>query len=208
MSDTAAVPPSEGRDPSRTSESPAPHKGPAAQPNHNLTTRTMAGEEHQQPPSTQNGNDDPATIAASEELRQTTITDKPPTKEHRDTDSAESEPEGAAEDKVMHETEGTSTPPLLSDGPDEEMRERLSSPKKKRGRDQDDDGREARGAEEERGSSADGSVVNGSASRSKRLEPEKKRVRDGSEDRSSEVEATEVKKVWLPPTPHNFHILT
>lgn len=174
---------------SRLSESPKSPNNSDIQTNHNLTSRTMTTDEHEQPPTnSQNGNEDPATNAASEELKHTTITDKPSAERKDDAETTEPEVESTAEDKVMHETGPTSSSPALSDERDEEMRERLSSPKKKRGRDQDDDGRALREEDEERGSSADGDAVNGSRSkRLERLEPEKKRVRDGSEELSAEV---------------------
>lgn len=175
--------------PSRPSDSPQSTNNSDLHTNQNLTSRTMPADQHEQPPTTmQNENEDPATNAASEELKHTTITDKPSAERKDVAETTEPGIENFAEDKVMHETEASSTSPAPSDGHDEEMRERLSSPKKKRGRDQDDDGRTLREEDEERASSADGDVVNGSRSkRLERLEPEKKRVRDGSEELSAEV---------------------
>jgi hypothetical protein len=62
------------------------------------------------------------------------------------------------------------------------MKERVSSPKKKRGREQDDEARdlEAAGSIEEAGSSPNGNAVNGG--RTTRMAPEKKRHRDASVD--------------------------
>jgi hypothetical protein len=72
------------------------------------------------------------------------------------------------------------------------MIERLSSPKKKRGRDQDEEARDLEDNNpDEPGSSADGSIVNGS--RTTRLGPEKKRPRDTSEDPSKTAEIPEAK---------------
>lgn len=60
------------------------------------------------------------------------------------------------------------------------MIEKLSSPKKKRGRDTYDESKDIEGDNVDEGSSADGSAVNGS--RLEREGPEKKRHRDTSED--------------------------
>jgi hypothetical protein len=141
---------------------------------------TMEKDEHH---GTNTHKEDPATVAASEELRHTSISD-------RGKDSAKERSTGAesvvAKDKDMIERPKETTPEREpSDTQDEEMRERLSSPKKKRGRDHDEDTTELdKDNVEEPGSSADGSVVNGG--RASRLGPEKKRPRDGSEDRPAE----------------------
>ena len=93
----------------------------------------------------------------------------------------------------MDENAKSSTPEPVepTDAQDEEMRERLSSPKKKRGRDQDqvdDNG-------EDPTSSADGSV---NGNRTTRSEPEKKRrPRDTSEDFTKTADMVEDAKVRL-----------
>ncbi|TVY49471.1 Nucleoporin [Lachnellula occidentalis] len=138
--------------------------------------------------------DDPATMAASEELKHTTISDKVlPT-------SLKDQPRhaGAGEDKTMKETVKEGTPEAdLTDAQDEEMRERITSPKKKRGRDQDEETRDLDDNNlDEPGSSADGSVINGS--RTTRSGPEKKRPRDTSEDYTNATEkAADVKASFL-----------
>ncbi len=159
--------------------------------NQDLPARTMAdGEQHELIPE-HIEKDDPATIAASEELKHTTISDKTmaiprvgPTAEQR----------GFVykKDKSISENPRSSTPESNpTNEQDEEMRERISSPKKKRGRDIDDEG--TRGTEDDNddpSSSADGSVSGGRTTRS---EPEKKRPRDTSEEgpRSAERKAAE-----------------
>ncbi|KAG4440166.1 hypothetical protein IFR05_004375 [Cadophora sp. M221] len=161
--------------------------------NHDLPARTMAlaeDELHDR----DHGNahkDDPATMAASEELKHTTISDNTATEPR----VQEPAVEPAGEDKVMEETPPNAGTPELdpTEGQDEEMRERLSSPKKKRGRDQDDDTKDL-GEDniDEPGSSADGSVVNGG--RTTRSEPEKKRPRDTSEELPKSAEKTKEAK--------------
>jgi hypothetical protein len=144
--------------------------------NHDLPARTMAEEDKKE--QTQLEKDDPATTAAREELKHTTISDRITKTRRVEPASTKAEPE--AEDKPMEER--AITPDAEpSEAQDEEMRERLSSPKKKRGRDQDDDTRELDGGNaDEQGSAADGSVLNGN--RTIRSGPEKKRPRDTSEE--------------------------
>ncbi|KAH9221386.1 hypothetical protein DL95DRAFT_442170 [Leptodontidium sp. 2 PMI_412] len=159
--------------------------------NHDLPARTMAMSDDERHDHGNAHKDDPATMAASEELKHTTISDNTATEPR----VQEPAVEPAGEDKVMEETPPKAGTPELdpAEGQDEEMRERLSSPKKKRGRDQDDDTKDL-GEDniDEPGSSADGSVVNGS--RTTRSEPEKKRPRDTSEELPKSAEkAKEVK---------------
>lgn len=116
--------------------------------------------------------DDAATMAASEELKHTSISDKLPLPT-----------ETQAEDKNMSGTDKETTPEAESiDAQDEEMRDRVSSPKKKRGRDQDDDTNQA---EDDSGRN-DGITSEGSlnGSRTMRSGPEKKRPRDTSQEPS------------------------
>ncbi|KAI9054913.1 hypothetical protein LZ554_002057 [Drepanopeziza brunnea f. sp. 'monogermtubi'] len=158
------------------------------EPNHDLPARTivMAGDKrHEQ---TSSHKEDPATMAASEELKHTTISDKAAAPRVHDPADVP-----AAEDKVMEENENVSTPELEAEAEvehaesqDEELRERLSSPKKKRGRDADEDAQDSGDDVDEPGSSADGSVANGN--RTTRSGPEKKRPRDTSEEPSKSVE--------------------
>jgi hypothetical protein len=159
--------------------------------NHDLPARTIREDQHEQP---QPPKDDPATVAASEELKHTSISDKVACETEADLGSADVE--AAGEDKDMK----ASTPDgNLTDAQDEEMRERLSSPKKKRGRDQDED-EDKKDSSDDRGddptSSADGSVVNGN--RTTRSEPEKKRrPRDTSQDLTNSVQKGDI-DVSLP----------
>jgi hypothetical protein len=164
---------SERGDESAVNHAPEPD---VMESNHDLPARTMAEEDKKE--HAQLEKDDPATTAAREELRHTTISDRITATDHIGIANTKAEPE--AEDKPMEER--ASTPDAEpSDAQDEEMREKLSSPKKKRGRDQDDDSRESEGGNaDEPGSAADGSVLNGN--RTIRSEPEKKRPRDTSED--------------------------
>lgn len=153
-----------------------------------LPARTMA--DAQSDHTTTPSKDDPATMAASEELKHTTISDKVLPTSPKD----QARHVVADEDKTMKETVKEGTPEAdLTDAQDEEMRERISSPKKKRGRDQDEETRELDDNNlDEPGSSADGSVINGS--RTTRLGPEKKRPRDTSEDYTNATEtAADVK---------------
>ena len=158
--------------------------------NHDLPARTMAMAEDERHEHGDAHKDDPATMAASEELKHTTISDNTATKSR----VQERAVEPAGEDKVMEETPKAGTPDLEpSEVQDEEMRERLSSPKKKRGRDQDEDEDTKNIGEDnvdEPGSSADASVVNGS--RTTRSEPEKKRPRDTSEELPKSAEKPKV----------------
>jgi len=124
-------------------------------------------------------NEDPATQAASENLKHASISEKEP---------PETSTLRAADSKAPEHLEEESGRPITpeqaepSDAQDEEMKERISSPKKKRGREQDDEARdlEAAGGVEEVGASPNGSAVNGG--RTTRLAPEKKRHRDASVD--------------------------
>ncbi|KAL2061938.1 hypothetical protein VTL71DRAFT_7316 [Oculimacula yallundae] len=147
--------------------------------NHDLPARTMAEDERHEHNHGNAHKDDPATMAASEELKHTTISDNTAA-----TNSRVQEPAGqpAGEDKVMGDTSKAETPEREpAEVQDEEMRERLSSPKKKRGRDQDEDTQDTgEDNADDQCSSVDGSVVNGS--RTTRSEPEKKRPRDTSEE--------------------------
>ncbi|EDN98444.1 hypothetical protein SS1G_13303 [Sclerotinia sclerotiorum 1980 UF-70] len=121
--------------------------------------------------------DDPATMAASEELKHTTISDKLPLP----TEGAEAETH--TEDKKMSGKNKDTTPEAEPiDAQDEEMRDRVSSPKKKRGRDQDDDPNQL----EDNSTRNNGSVSEGSlnGSRTMRSGPEKKRPRDTSQEPS------------------------
>ena len=143
--------------------------------NHDPIPQTM-GEDDQDSHDQHGNNDDAATIAAGEELKQTTISDK----EQTPLKAEEILPvEPGTEDKVMEEPAKATTPePPTTDEQDKVMHERISSPKKKRGRDIDDDARDIESPEKS-GSTAEG-ALNGS--RTIRSGPEKKRPRDTSEE--------------------------
>ena len=115
--------------------------------------------------------DDAATIAAGEELKQTTISDKEHVLEEKNTTTTA---EPITEDKVMKEPRKSVTPePIATEEKDELMRERISSPKKKRGRD-DDEAKDI-DSPEKPGETAEG--LNGN-----RTFREKKRPRDTTGD--------------------------
>jgi hypothetical protein len=127
-------------------------------------------------------NEDPATQAASENLKHASISEKEPPESLETSNTME------GDSTAPEQNEGETTRPITpeaaepSDAQDEEMKERISSPKKKRGREQDDEIRdpEAAGNVEEVGASPNGTAVNGR--RTTRLAPEKKRHRDASVD--------------------------
>ncbi|PBP17163.1 dead deah box DNA helicase [Diplocarpon rosae] len=154
------------------------HKADAIEPNHESPARTVILAENEQPEQSATHKEDPATMAASEELKHTTISDKATVP--RVLESA-MQPAGG-DHKAVAEM-ATASPSELepTDARYEEMKDRLSSPKKKRGRDQVEDAKELGDDNvDEAGSSADGSLVNGS--RTTRSGPEKKRHRDTSEE--------------------------
>ncbi|KAF7915405.1 hypothetical protein BELL_0296g00100 [Botrytis elliptica] len=125
--------------------------------------------------------DDAATMAASEELKHTSISDKLPLP--TETPSQIPQSETQTEDKDMSSTDKETTPEAESiDAQDEEMRDRVSSPKKKRGRDQDDDTNQAEDdSARNNGITSEGSL---NGSRTMRSGPEKKRPRDTSQEPS------------------------
>jgi hypothetical protein len=188
MSSTAAA---DAVPPENPDHLPVNQDSDVMESNHDLPARTMADEEREE--ETHNEKDDPATMAASEELKHTSISDKVAATARVEPLSTEAEAEPEGEDKQMGER--VSTPDAEpSDVQDEEMRERISSPKKKRGRDQDDDTRELEdGNPDEPGSSADGGGLNGN--RTIRSGPEKKRPRDTSEELSKSAEKAAEAKV-------------
>lgn len=191
MSPTAA---SEKVVPASSEQSKCVDRDP--EPSHDLPARTTTIPESERHEVSAMHKEDPATMAASEELKHTTISDK--TKAPRVRGSAD---EPAGEDKIAESTK-TRTPdkevgPL--DLQDEEMKERILSPKKKRGRDQDEDAKAPGDDVVEPGSSADGSVANGS--RTTRSEPEKKRPRDNLEElpKSAEKSTKVIVTYYSPP---------
>lgn len=177
-------------------EEVAIHEADVIESNHHLPARTMAqgGDRRDQKDVPA---EDAATTAASEELKHTTISDKvlPVSKSSEESTAVESEATG--EDKDMNETIKDITPEADSTGvQDEEMRERITSPKKKRGRDQDEDAKDLEESSAEAPGSADGSAPNGS-SRTMRDGPEKKRPRDTSEDYTNAAGEEEIKVAVL-----------
>ena len=143
-------------------------KSPATSPHHDLPGRTMTEEVHID-------RDDAATIAAGEELKQTTISDKTLPSEGENEHGAPAEI--PVEDKMMEEpTKGSTPEPPITDDQDDVMRDRITSPKKKRGRDFDEDAKDV----DSPGKPA--LSADGHASRTIRSGPEKKRPRDASVD--------------------------
>lgn len=203
MSSAAEADPISLRDSDQT-QPVNPHSDTMDSNHDDLPTHTMAESDNHNTTE----KDDAATMAASEELKHTTISDKVLIASTLEQRATRLEP--AREDKNMEETVGESTPePEPTDAQDEEMKEKLSSPKKKRGRDTYDESKELEGENvDETGSSADGSAVNGS--RTEREEPEKKRHRDTSEDPLKVAgKAGEVKVRFLSLLPtKSVHMLT
>ncbi|KFY37663.1 hypothetical protein V494_04675 [Pseudogymnoascus sp. VKM F-4513 (FW-928)] len=121
--------------------------------------------------------EDSATMKASEDLKHTRISDKEPAEGEASKDEAGvAKPlsdEGGQTSGFTKET--TPERSTRSGGEDDGMMEQISSPKKKRVREQDDETKESDKINKERVPS-NGSAT--SAGRSDRLEPEKKRHRD------------------------------
>lgn len=170
---------SEEATPSKASTGDQAQSGPRGtdviESNHDLPARTSIEEARSAP------KEDPATMAASEELKHTTISDRIMPSSQRESQAQSGQAEAATPDKEMGGAVEKRTPEIEATiMQDEEMKERLSSPKKKRGRDQDDDTKDLGDRLLTKpGSAAD--TINGS--RTTRLEPEKKRPRDASEDK-------------------------
>ena len=126
--------------------------------------------------------EDAATQAASENLKHTTISDKDPAEDTVVSGMAETDLPTEEKHDEGSMKQMTPEPKEPSDVLDEEMKERISSPKKKRGREQDDEARdlEAAGSSDEAGITSNGSAVNGG--RTTGSAPVKKRHRDTSVD--------------------------
>lgn len=152
--------------------------------NHDLPARSDVEDDIQHDTDT----DDAATMAASEELRHTTISDRVNLSAQREGAGVGSAPQEA--DKDMGEHVRSSTPE------NDELKERISSPKKKRGREFEDDVRDVGETQAgENGSATAGGVVN--TSRTSRSEPEKKRPRDTSEETNAAAREAAAAKVSL-----------
>ncbi|KAL3428376.1 hypothetical protein PVAG01_01885 [Phlyctema vagabunda] len=160
--------------------------------NSDLATNTMATEKDHE-------RDDPATTAAREELKHTSISDKNLPESAR-------QPEGTAtdasdQDKPMEGTEKVIAPGTkLTPAKQEDLRERLSSPKKKRGRDQDNDTEYSDDSKNEEGS-ADGATADGGR--------EKKRHRDTSEGPTKDTDPVlEAKEMPIMDAPDSNKTIT
>lgn len=161
----------------------ASHAAEDTAANHDLPARS--GAEDDAEPNTET--DDAATMAASEELKHTSISDRVNLSSQKDgTEAGRAPGEG---DKEMSEHNVRSSTPE-----NDELKDRLSSPKKKRGRDFEDDARDmGEGEAGENGTATAGGVA--SASRTSRSEPEKKRPRDTSEETKAAAKESDGSKV-------------
>jgi hypothetical protein len=171
------------------------HESEMLEANHNLPARTMADEDRAR----HDDKDDAATMATSKELEQTTISDRVDIASEKPTSSERHEDVDEEGDKKMPEPEPVKARTPEPSAPetvevDEDMRDRISSPKKKRGRDQDDDARDVETAEAGETTSSVEGVLNGS--RTTRSGPEKKRPRDTSNE-LTKAEKSETEKVCL-----------
>ena len=183
MSSTSAT--DLGSDPHPNQSNSVVDSAEGATANHDLPARTDVKDDIQE----QNTEtDDAATMAASEELRHTTLSDRVNLSAQGEGAEPGSAPLEA--DKDMGEHVRSSTPEH------DELKERLSSPKKKRGREFEDDVRDMGEADAgENGSATAGGVVN--TSRTSRSEPEKKRPRDTSEETKTAAREAATLKVSL-----------
>lgn len=149
------------------------------------------------------GKEDPETQAASEDLRKSTISDRQPAEGQNEAIEPTSQ---SVQDKDAHESKRVKTPERAAkDAADEEMKDRVLSPKKKRGRelDADDDVKEL----EAQSKLGDGEAGHGASStngsRSTRLGPEKKRYRDSSTEPPRNEERLHNPEVCFPWSLHD-----
>lgn len=148
--------------------------------------------------------EDSATMKASEDLKHTRISDKEPTEGEASSNEA-----GTAEplsSKGGHTsgftTETTPERSTRSGGEDDGIMEQITSPKKKRVRELDDETKESDKINKERVPS-NGSAT--SADRSDRLEPEKKRHRDTLEGGAEAAGVAASQQVRHSNTPTTVH---
>ncbi|KAI0175802.1 hypothetical protein GGR52DRAFT_330753 [Hypoxylon sp. FL1284] len=131
--------------------------------------------------------EDPDTAAARKELRQTAISEKPNLAPTMSTAEAHPAPNATATDKPS--SKGATPDRDSVSSQNDDLREQVSSPKKKRARDEED---------EPQGSSSDanrdvspiGSDAGTSLDRTDRSEPEKKRPRDVSSESKVKITAS------------------
>ena len=156
----------------------------SATTNHDMPARSAAEDEIQRPTDT----DDAATMAASEELRHTTISDRANSTAEQRGSEPDAAPLGGDEEMDKHARSNTPE--------HDKLKESLSSPKKKRGRDFEDDMRDMGEFDTcEKGSATVSGTVN--ISRTSRSEPEKKRPRDTSEETTTATKEAATAKVSL-----------
>lgn len=124
--------------------------------------------------------EDSATMKASEDLKHTRISDKEPTEGEAPKNDADiAKPLSGKDGHTSGFTkETTPEPSTRSGGEDDGMMEQISSPKKKRVREQDDETKESDGIDKVNKERVPSNGSATSAGRSDRLEPEKKRHRD------------------------------
>jgi hypothetical protein len=125
--------------------------------------------------------DDNETQATRENLSHTTISDKEP----EDAKVSGTEQPAAVSEAKAEQAQDTRTTPEPNESTqarDEDMKDHLASPRKKRGREYDDDARDgdAAGTAEEAGITSNGSATNGGQTPGS--EPVKKRHRDASSE--------------------------
>ncbi|KAL2267488.1 hypothetical protein VTJ83DRAFT_4765 [Remersonia thermophila] len=125
--------------------------------------------------------EDAETTAARRELKQTSISEKTASgavRRPQDDDKSGSDDDAPKRKKVAR---GLTPPTALNAGRDEDLKEQVSSPKKKRAHDELDETKDAADAPAEGSAdkaAGDGAAPAGSQSRTDRSEPEKKRPRD------------------------------
>lgn len=151
--------------------------------------------------------EDAATQSASDDLKRTTIStnsDGDPTEDMELTTSATGTEKPTAEKINLSPLKASTPEPAEpSDAQDAEMKEQISSPKKKRSREQDDESRDLEESTDDAEaplSSANGTAAAGG--RTTRLAPEKKRHRDTSADPAGDTETSTDAQVCV-----NNHIL-
>jgi hypothetical protein len=151
--------------------------------NHDLPARSANNEVE-----ARHDKDDAATMAASEELKHTTISDNVAV-----TAKKEEAVTGDGDRDMLEPVKAQTPEPDPSEERDEEMRERISSPKKKRGRDFEDDAPEVDSVE----GNETGSDGGANGNRMTREEPEKKRPRDTSAEPTKTSEELLEERVGL-----------
>ena len=156
----------------------------------------MADDPHNTSDMTDNGSvvgtrEDAETTAARRELKQTSISDK----DKQDGRSDNSSPDGSDTDTSLLDKPASSQPAspedetVMADAHHRDLRDKISSPKKKRVYDELDEPKDmSLAARDDDGASTKSGDTNPTKSRTDRSEPEKKRPRDRGSARSSDVD--------------------